>query len=177
MLYCGRIEPKKNLAFMAHVQREVSRVSSCRFVTVGPAEAATLSHVHKVFRQCGAEQPLNLPGTGDDGCLRAAYSAADVFVLPSHHENFSNVVVEAALCGTPVIASPNVGVAHAMAILGCAQVQDLRASDWASAILASGRSRLGPCSVQRLAETFSPASVARSLVDLYKRVQRPQSNV
>jgi len=36
--------------------------------------------------------------------LSLAYSAADVFVIPSVQENFGNVVVESMACGTPVVA-------------------------------------------------------------------------
>ena len=32
---------------------------------------------------------------------------ADVFVLPSHNENFGNVYLESLLAGTPIIASKN----------------------------------------------------------------------
>ncbi len=32
---------------------------------------------------------------------------ADVFVLPSHNENFGNVYAEALACGTPIVASTN----------------------------------------------------------------------
>jgi glycosyltransferase involved in cell wall biosynthesis len=36
--------------------------------------------------------------------LRAAYSAADVFVMPSHAETISQTIVEAFACGTPTVA-------------------------------------------------------------------------
>ncbi len=42
--------------------------------------------------------------------LLAAYSASDLFALISEDENFGMVVVEALLCGVPVIASSRVGV-------------------------------------------------------------------
>jgi glycosyltransferase involved in cell wall biosynthesis len=172
MLYAGRIEPKKNLAFMARVQTEVSRKTPCMFVTIGPAEPAALAAVRRAFRDCGAAEPLILPGTGDDGHLRAAYSAADAFVLPSHHENFSNVVVEAAMCGTPVIASRNVGVACAMAEIGCASVEALQSSAWVGAVLSSAGRRLSQASMGQLSKTFSPECVAHALIDIYQRVER-----
>ena len=40
----------------------------------------------------------------DDISLRVAYSAADVFVLPSLQENLANTAMEALACGTPVAA-------------------------------------------------------------------------
>ena len=46
--------------------------------------------------------------TGDD--LVHLYKNAEVFILPSYHENFGMVVVEAMACGTPVIVSDKVGI-------------------------------------------------------------------
>ena len=40
----------------------------------------------------------------DDLSMRALYSAADVFVLPSRQDNLPNTGVEALACGTPVVA-------------------------------------------------------------------------
>jgi len=41
----------------------------------------------------------------------AAYRDADVFVLPSQHENFGNAAGEAVACGTPVIVTDRCGIA------------------------------------------------------------------
>jgi glycosyltransferase involved in cell wall biosynthesis len=45
----------------------------------------------------------------------AAYRDADVFVLPSQHENFGNTAAESAACGTPVILTDRCGVAPIIA--------------------------------------------------------------
>jgi glycosyltransferase involved in cell wall biosynthesis len=46
----------------------------------------------------------------DDFSLRAVYSAADVFALPSRQDNLPNTGVEALACGTPVVAFDTCGL-------------------------------------------------------------------
>ena len=62
----------------------------------------------------GESRPKDPPNLGfpihyaghlyDDLSLRALYSAADVFVLPSRQDNLPNTGVEALACGTPIVA-------------------------------------------------------------------------
>lgn len=42
----------------------------------------------------------------DERLLAAAYSAADVLVIPSREDNLPNTMLESLMCGTPVIAFP-----------------------------------------------------------------------
>ena len=68
----------------------------------------------------GQFRPQNLPELGfpihyighlhDDLSLRALYSAADAFMLPSRQDNLPNTGVESLSCGTPVIAFDTCGL-------------------------------------------------------------------
>lgn len=46
----------------------------------------------------------------DDNLMSLAYSAADVFVIPSLMDNLPNTVLESIMCGTPVIGFPVGGI-------------------------------------------------------------------
>lgn len=53
---------------------------------------------------------IELGVINDERLMSAAYSAADVFVIPSTMDNLPNTVIESLLCGTPAIGFPVGGV-------------------------------------------------------------------
>lgn len=48
----------------------------------------------------------------DERLMSIAYSAADLFVIPSLMDNLPNTVLESLMCGTPVIGFPIGGIPH-----------------------------------------------------------------
>lgn len=56
------------------------------------------------------EQILELGAIADDRLMNIAYSAADVFVIPSLMDNLPNTVIESLMSGTPVIGFPIGGI-------------------------------------------------------------------
>lgn len=53
---------------------------------------------------------IELGVINDEKLLSMAYSAADVFVIPSLMDNLPNTVLESLMCGTPVIGFPVGGI-------------------------------------------------------------------
>ena len=174
-LHVGRVEPKKNLPFLGEVARRLPRDSDWRFVLLGPAESSELARVKASFRGI-SDRLLALPGTGSEGELRGAYSAATCLIMPSFHENFGNVVLEAIFCGTPVIASNQVGVAEMIDGSAHVVVVPLIAERWAKSLArilaAFHRSPTPPAALDTTYTTFSSAGVAESMLDLYASIFR-----
>lgn len=53
---------------------------------------------------------IELGSINDERLMSVAYSAADVFVIPSLMDNLPNTVLESLMCGTPVIGFPVGGI-------------------------------------------------------------------
>jgi glycosyltransferase involved in cell wall biosynthesis len=80
------------------------------------AEASKLNLVIALFGSGQAPAVLREAGRVielgylDEGGLRAAYSGADLFVIPSREDNFPNVIIEALACGLPYVGFDTGGV-------------------------------------------------------------------
>jgi glycosyltransferase involved in cell wall biosynthesis len=62
---------------------------------------SVLAHV----RAAGLADRVVFPGELDGAALDALYLASSVFVLPSHHESYGMVLVEAMARGLPIVAT------------------------------------------------------------------------
>ncbi len=105
VLHLGRIHPKKGIDRLLHAwQRVAGNHSDWRLRIVGPSELGHVQQLEALARELG------LSNVGFDGPLfgaekLAAYREAELFVLPTLHENFGMVVAESLAAGTPVICT------------------------------------------------------------------------
>jgi glycosyltransferase involved in cell wall biosynthesis len=117
ILFLGRLVPKKSPDMLMGAFAECLKMlgdnkKSWFLVLVGPDERdGYLEYLQAHGEELGISEQLLFTGPlyGDDKW--AALIDADVFVLPSQHENFGNAVAEAIAVGTPVIITDRCGIA------------------------------------------------------------------
>jgi glycosyltransferase involved in cell wall biosynthesis len=137
VLSLGRITRKKGLDVLvrafAHV---VLERPTTLLAIVGPDDDGLRPELEAVARAQGVGDRVVFPGvvSGDDRL--GAFAVADVFVLPSHSENFGVAVAEALAAGVATVISPDVNIAPELARAGAAVVADARPDALASALLA-----------------------------------------
>lgn len=109
VLCVSRIDYQKNqIGLVEAIAGVVSRRPEVHLVLLGPV---TVTSYHQRLlarvRELGLEPRVTLvPGLrSDDPMLRNAFHAADAFCLPSLHEPFGIVILEAWAAGLPVVAS------------------------------------------------------------------------
>lgn len=86
-------------AALQHLRGEISGLQLVIFGQLRPKDPPDLGF------------PIHYTGhLHDDISLRALYSAADAFVLPSRQDNLPNTGVESLACGTPVVAFNTCGL-------------------------------------------------------------------
>ena len=107
VLYVGRLEPLKGLDILIGAVACIEDISDIALVVVGGSAGADdeMGRLKALSHELGIADRVIFTGAVSHTELPQYYNAADVFVLPSHHESFGLVALEAMACGTPVVAS------------------------------------------------------------------------
>jgi D-inositol-3-phosphate glycosyltransferase len=108
LLFVGRIEPLKGLDVavetLAHLEDR-----DAVLVTVGGAKrrsgADEVRRIRHLAHSLGVAHRVHFVDPQPHHLLSTYYRAADVVVVPSRSESFGLVALEAAACGTPVVAA------------------------------------------------------------------------
>jgi len=104
VLYVGRITPIKGLSSLCKAFAQ-TRVDDWHLVIVGPDQENHTAELRALAEQVGVVEHVTFTGPKYGYDLQKAYDDADIFVLPSHSENFGSVVIEALAHGVPVITT------------------------------------------------------------------------
>jgi len=126
LLFAGRIQPLKGADVAVRTLAALSEVGLSQvgpsqerpsdragpptvlLVVGGPSGAegdAELAHLHRLVAEFGLQGRVMFIPPQPHGRLALYYRAADVCLVPSRSESFGLVALEAAACGTPVVAA------------------------------------------------------------------------
>jgi D-inositol-3-phosphate glycosyltransferase len=119
LLFAGRIQPLKgaDVAVRALAALRAERPSdragpgkrpATLLLVGGPSGVdgnAELARLHHLVVELGLEERVQFIAPQPHGRLALYYRAADVCLVPSRSESFGLVALEAAACGTPVVAA------------------------------------------------------------------------
>lgn len=184
LLFLSRIHPKKGCDLLIEAFAKVAmQDSSLHLVMVGPDHADLQSKLMAQSAQLGITERITWTGMLSGELKWGAYHAAEVFVLPSHQENFGIVVVEALACGVPVLISNKVNIWREIQAEGAALVADDSVSGTTSllqnwlALPDNDKQHMRQAAVQCFNHYFEARTAAKNLAEvlLGNGAHHPQS--
>jgi len=119
MLFLGRIHRKKGCdllidAFIKHAAAD----PDLHLVMAGPDQQNWSAELQQIVSAAGLSGRVHWPGMLKGDVKWGAFYASEVFILPSHQENFGIAVAEAMSCARPVLLSDKVNIAPDIAAAG-----------------------------------------------------------
>jgi len=170
-LFLSRISWKKGLDRLITAWQ---RVPDLPLVIAGNDDEAYTPRLQRLAYSLGLAQRIVFTGPVSDDHKWALYERADLFLLPSFSENFGMVVAEAMYMGCPVVLTPEVGLARAVASAGAGVVTSNNPATLAMAVndlLADEERRreMGRCGAEAARRLFSWNRVIEQMESLYLR--------
>jgi glycosyltransferase involved in cell wall biosynthesis len=173
LLFLGRLNRDKGIFDLAQAFARLARdFSQVWLAMVGPDEAGVENRFNAL---CG--DALARVVRVDYTAVPEQYmAAADVFVLPSYREGFGSVVIEAAACGVPAVASRIYGLTDAVEegetglLHPPGDVAALHETLVRICADSGLRARMGEKARLRAGANFSMASVTAGLLDFYEKI-------
>lgn len=105
LLFLGRIHPKKGVDILLRAWTRLEKqYPDWELHIVGPDNGGYLSQMQALAKELCVER-VAFPGPAYGSGKSQAYWSADLFVLPTHSENFGLVAAEALAHGVPAIVS------------------------------------------------------------------------
>jgi glycosyltransferase involved in cell wall biosynthesis len=110
-LFVGRIHPKKGCDLLiAAFAGVLAQHPEWHLVIAGPDQVGLQEKLMQAARRLGVSSRITWTGLIAGSMKWGALQAAELFVLPSHQENFGIVVAEALAAGVPALISNKVNI-------------------------------------------------------------------
>lgn len=174
ILYLGRLTWKKGLDRLV---RALPQVPRGRLVIAGNDDEGYRRILQTVIDQAGVGARVHYLGPLYGAPKWALLRRANCLVLPSHSENFGNVVLEAMAAGCPVVVTPEVGAADLVREAGAGLVVAGDASSLAWAIQRfiddeALRASMSAAGIRAARDRHTWTACGRAMTDLYRHIAR-----
>lgn len=111
ILFLSRIHPKKGIDLLIEAfSRHAAAFPEFDLVIAGPDQSKSQPALQALAGELNIAERIHWPGMLVGDAKWGAFLASDLFVLPSHQENFGIVVSEALASGTPVLITNKVNI-------------------------------------------------------------------
>lgn len=166
----SRITKEKGMDILKDVITKLKNYEKLKFIIVGEGEYLNIMK-HHLQKQIQKQQVFFLGFRND---IQNILTSCDMFLLPTLHETLSIALLEASVCGLPLIASDTGGVPEIVKnnINGyLIPVGDIDSFVEKIIILKDNeivRLKMGKDATDKVTEIFSPQSIEEKLTMLYK---------
>ena len=176
VLYLGRLAVNKRMELViGEMPQLLEVVPDLRLMIAGPDDGVG-EEWKALTRRLGLEDHVLFPGFLSREDKMAAFTAADVFVLPSEWEAYGLVLMEAQACGTPCVVADRGGPREVIAPGETGLVVPYGDQErWRAALLdlltdGGLRERMGKAARERAMSVFRWSNVIDQVEDVYREV-------
>jgi glycosyltransferase involved in cell wall biosynthesis len=171
LLFLGRVNWKKGLDRLI---RALGNVPGVGLAIAGNDEEGYSPRLRVLAGECGVSDRVSFLGAVNGREKAMLLKAALALVLPSHFENFGNVVLEAMAMRCPVVVTPEVGAASIVRETKAGVVVPGEPVTLGAALLAlvaapERRQAMGEAGRDAVEKQFTWEAVARRMVAVYNQ--------
>jgi glycosyltransferase involved in cell wall biosynthesis len=172
LIFFSRIEEKKGLDILFDALKSVS--IPYKLTIAGDGNSEYISRLKTLALNNGIADKINWIGFQTENKYELLYQH-DLMILPSHDENFGNVVIESLSVGTPVLVSKQVGLADYVKDNHLGWVCETTPSSVSEAIIdiSSGKAeieRIKQTAPTKISADFEYAKITAEYINMYKEI-------
>ncbi len=173
VLLMARLHPVKNIEGLLQAWCLVRAAEpDARLIIAGEGKPGYVRRIKDLAATLCRDSGVEFVGFVTAEAKRDLLASADLFVLPSFHENFGVVVLEALAAGLPVVITPEVQLSSFVSELGLGVVVDRSPASLARGLLDAIHDdalheRCMSEAPRLVAEHFAPSVVGKRLLQMY----------
>ena len=174
LLFLSRLHQKKGVELLLDALAQVTFDWS--LTIAGGGETDYVEQLKKQSKNLAIDLKINWLGWVNATERTAAFEAADLLVLPSHNENFANVVIESLAAGTPVLVSKYVGLSEYVVANNLGWVCDTSIDSLRDTITEANhqqtrRHQIAERSPAQIRADFDPSVLVQRYLKMYHELQ------